>query len=92
MTGRGAGFCAGYSVPGNANPVGRGGMGMGRGGGRGWRNQRFPVARGVGNYGPNMAPVTPENELQALQSQAEAMKADLDQINERIAQLDAEKK
>ena len=37
MTGRGAGFCAGYSVPGYANPVGGGGygFGFGRGGGRG---------------------------------------------------------
>jgi len=40
MTGRTAGFCAGYSVPGYANPVGGRGMGMGwgRGGGRGRRN------------------------------------------------------
>lgn len=43
MTGRGAGFCAGYSVSGFANPVpGRGGFargwGMGRGGGWGRRN------------------------------------------------------
>jgi hypothetical protein len=40
MTGRGAGFCAGYNVPGYTNPVpGRGFWGGGnRGGGRGWRN------------------------------------------------------
>ena len=45
MTGRGAGYCAGYSVPGYMNPVsggGRGWFGRGggafRGGGRGWRN------------------------------------------------------
>lgn len=52
MTGRATGFCAGYGMPGYANPVaGRGfGMGFGRGrgawgrgrfaggGGRGWRN------------------------------------------------------
>jgi len=46
MTGRAAGYCAGYSVPGFANPVfGRGfGAGRGRGGGgggRGWRNQFY---------------------------------------------------
>lgn len=51
MTGRAAGFCAGYSVPGYANPVqGRGGMGFGMGfgrgrafggGGRGWRNRYY---------------------------------------------------
>jgi hypothetical protein len=48
MTGRAAGFCAGYQVPGYMNPVGArgfGGRGRGfwgrggsRGGGRGWRN------------------------------------------------------
>jgi hypothetical protein len=43
MTGRGAGFCAGYSVAGFMNPGhGRGfGGGFGRGGGRGWRNQFY---------------------------------------------------
>ena len=39
MTGRAAGFCAGYPVPGYMNPVGgRGYWGRGRGGGRGRRN------------------------------------------------------
>ncbi|HOY09931.1 MAG TPA: DUF5320 domain-containing protein [Candidatus Omnitrophota bacterium] len=44
MTGRGAGFCAGYSMPGYTNPLpGRGALGqgrgsLGRGGGRGRRN------------------------------------------------------
>ena len=39
MTGRAAGFCAGYSVPGYMNPVGgRGYWGWGRGGGWGRRN------------------------------------------------------
>jgi len=36
MTGRAAGFCAGYPVPGYANPVGGRGMGMGWGRGRGF--------------------------------------------------------
>ena len=54
MTGRGAGFCAGYGIPGYANPIpgrgwgagGRGyggrmgrGFGGGFGGGRGWRHR-----------------------------------------------------
>jgi hypothetical protein len=45
MTGRGAGYCAGYGAPGYANPMpGRGfGMGRGRGGGwgRGWRHMYY---------------------------------------------------
>ena len=43
MTGRGAGFCAGYTMPGYMNPLagrGYGGRGFG-GGGRGWRNQFY---------------------------------------------------
>lgn len=39
MTGRGAGYCAGYPAPGFMNPVpGRGVWGWGRGGGRGHRH------------------------------------------------------
>jgi len=52
MTGRAAGYCAGYPVPGYMNPIPGGGRGwfgfgrgwgkgrgwFGRGGGRGWRN------------------------------------------------------
>lgn len=42
MTGRAAGYCAGYQVPGFMNPVPGGGFwGWGRGGGRGWRNQYY---------------------------------------------------
>ncbi|MEA3490258.1 MAG: DUF5320 domain-containing protein [Candidatus Omnitrophota bacterium] len=60
MTGRAAGYCAGYSVPGYMNPLpgrgwfGRGGgWGRGRGFGRGfdrpWR--AYPYAYGVPYYG-----------------------------------------
>ena len=57
MTGRSAGYCAGYNVPGYMNPYGGRGMGLrrgrfyGRGGGfgRGW---------GVGVNGVPAAPVT----------------------------------
>ncbi|MBN1917688.1 MAG: DUF5320 domain-containing protein [Verrucomicrobia bacterium] len=48
MTGRAAGYCAGYPVPGFMNPVGGRGFGGGggrgfggRGGGRGWRNMYY---------------------------------------------------
>ena len=44
MTGRGAGYCAGYSVPGYANPVG--GRGLGRGGG-GWGYRNWFRATGM---------------------------------------------
>ncbi|RJP64978.1 MAG: hypothetical protein C4532_18115 [Candidatus Abyssobacteria bacterium SURF_17] len=65
MTGRGAGYCAGFSTPGFANPVpGRGGWGRGRGrgywgagGGRGWRHWYYATgvpgwARAGWGFGP----------------------------------------
>jgi len=58
MTGRGAGYCAGYGAPGYANAMpGRGfGMGWGRGGGwgggRGWRNMYYATGLpGWARYG-----------------------------------------
>lgn len=44
MTGRAAGYCAGYPIPGYMNPIGGrgfGGFGRGRGGGWGRRNQFY---------------------------------------------------
>jgi hypothetical protein len=56
MTGRGAGYCAGYGTPGYANPMpGWGfGRGWGRGGGgrRGWRNMYYATGLpGWARYG-----------------------------------------
>jgi len=58
MTGRAAGFCAGYSVPGYANPVGGHGMGMGWGRGRG-RGRGFGWGRagyGMPAWGGGVSP------------------------------------
>ncbi len=73
MTGRAAGFCAGYGVPGYTNPVfgrgrgfgwGRGygfrggwGRGFGRGFGRAWAAP-YPAYSGYGYY-PPAAPTAP---------------------------------
>jgi len=71
MTGRGAGFCAGYPTPGFANPAwgcggGRGwGRGGGGGGGRGWRHRHGYRATGMPGWqrapmaGPAHAPAAP---------------------------------
>jgi len=60
MTGRAAGFCAGYPVPGYANPVGGRGMGMGWGRGGGWgRGRGFGWGRagyGLPAYGSAVNP------------------------------------
>jgi hypothetical protein len=96
MTGRGAGFCAGYNVPGFMNAVpGRGGMGFGRGRGRGcgvgmgWRHgwgfQGFPAAN---------QPVSSSqgDELSALRGQAKYLGEALQSITSRISELEAETK
>jgi hypothetical protein len=83
MTGRGAGYCAGYSVPGYVNPAGgRGWFGFGRGFGRG---------RGRG-FGRGFAvPPTAREEADILKEESELLKQQLQDIQERINMLDAEK-
>jgi len=101
MTGRGAGFCAGYPVPGYMNP------GAGRGGGRGWRhwyratgmpgwmraNQGMPAFGGGVNpqMYQNVQPPTPDEETAMLNNQAEFLKQQLDEIQNRINDLASDK-
>ena len=100
MTGRAAGFCAGYPVPGYANPVGGRGMGMswgrGRGRGRGfgwagagygmpaWGGAANPYAYGGVPFAPTM---TAEQELDGLKQQAEYFQDALDEISKRIEEF-----
>jgi hypothetical protein len=49
MTGRAAGYCAGYAMPGYANPLWGRGFGWGRGGGFG-RGRGLGFRRGRGGY------------------------------------------
>lgn len=62
MTGRAAGYCAGYPTPGFMNPGGGRGMGMawGRGGGGGmgmaWRRGWGGAWRGGAPYAPSWGP------------------------------------
>ncbi|HUU91399.1 MAG TPA: DUF5320 domain-containing protein [Phycisphaerae bacterium] len=113
MTGRAAGYCAGYPVPGFMNPIpggGFGGMGRGwgrgRGRGRGWGWQAgygaaaygpyagAPYAPAYGPYpGAPYAPaVPPETELDALKTQADYFTKALEEIRQRIDELQAEQK
>lgn len=90
MTGRAAGFCAGYSVPGYTNPVfGRGffgrGRGMGLGRGRGWRNMFYKT--GLPEVFRNNQ-LTPQMELEALKKQAEYMQNEIKAVNDRINELE----
>ena len=94
MTGRAAGYCAGYATPGFANPAGgRGFWGRGRGrGGWGFRNG-FGAggSPGYGSVPMTMAPpAAPQQELEALRQQAASLQNALNEINERVEQLQAE--
>ncbi len=95
MTGRAAGYCAGYGTPGFANPVGGRGFGFwgggrGRGGGRGWRNRFYATGWPGGMRGGVYAAPAPEQELEALKQQAASLQNALNEINERVEQLQSD--
>ena len=106
MTGRGAGYCAGYSVPGFMNPVpGQGlGRGFGRGFGRGWGRgggRGMGWGRGGGAYGVPAAPYpyaapypepTPADERALLEDQMGFLKEQLEGIKQRLDELAKEEK
>lgn len=100
MTGRGAGFCAGFSVPGYANPGGGFGRGfqnrmVGGGFGRGFQNRTAGFGcRGRGRgffpgYAPQNAPApTAEEEKEMLQDQLKYLKEELNNVQTRINEIE----
>ncbi len=95
MTGRGAGYCAGYDVPGYANP-GFGGLGPQRGrgwggGGRGWRRMFYATGLpGWLRFGYGPAAMSQDQEVQMLRGQADALKRQLDAISQRLGEIEGE--
>jgi hypothetical protein len=51
MTGRRAGYCAGYDAPGWASPIPGRGLGLGWARGGGWRHRNWYSATGVPGWG-----------------------------------------
>ncbi len=99
-TGRQAGYCAGYAVPGFASSGYGGGFGSGRGGRRGCRNMFYMTglpgwARvGLGGADTGMPPagshaMTREQELDLLKQQADQVAKTLDSIRQRINELES---
>jgi hypothetical protein len=106
MTGRAAGYCAGYPVAGFMNSYagrpglgfgyGRGfGRGMGRGYGRAyWPANFYPVTPPSIAYGGGFyqPPVEPKQEMEMLAEEAKALKEQLEAINKRITELEKSEK
>ncbi len=101
MTGRAAGFCAGYDRPGFTNPIGGrlgGGFGWGRGRGmgfgRGMGRWDYPAAvpYGAPLYPSTQYGYTSEQERDILQNQAKALQNELEHIQTRISELETESK
>ena len=105
MTGRGAGFCACYAMPGYANgAMGRGfsdrGGGGGFGRGRGYRNMYWTTgmpgwARGgfptreLAAYPSPAVEFSPAQEANALKDQVKYMQDSINVLNERIKELES---
>ncbi|MDD5613819.1 MAG: DUF5320 domain-containing protein [Candidatus Omnitrophica bacterium] len=96
MTGRAAGYCAGFSTPGYVNSIPGRGFGFGRGFGRG-RGRGFGFGRGFGWAGypyaalAYPADIAPKQEADMLKAEAEAMQREIDAINQRIKDLESAK-
>lgn len=103
MTGRRAGYCAGYGGPGFANPAyggygrgwgqGWGSRGFARGGGRGWRHRYYATGRPAWlDFGPPPwaygTPPTHDQELEGLKREAEWLQGQLDDVGRRIEELE----
>ena len=95
-SGRAAGYCGGFDVPGYANPGrGRGGWGFGRGGGGRGRGRGFGARwRGLGfgapdwtSWGAFASPgLDAEAERQVLKIRADALRAQIQAIESRLAE------
>jgi len=103
MTGRAAGYCAGYATPGYANPVAGGGRGRGMGfrqgfGGQGGRGmgmgfrggRQWGCGYGVPTVAGPTAP-TAEQEASLLKAQAQNLENALADIQKRLGDIEAGK-
>ena len=104
MTGRAAGYCAGYSVPGFMNPIGGYGRGWGRGHGRGFgRGWGRGFGRGWYTYPPSVVgqptypqayppvaqPQSPEQEVAALENYQKQLEAEKADLEEEMGGVKA---
>ena len=108
MTGRGLGYCAGYSTPGYTKGSGMG-RGRGYGWGRGWRGGGWGGGRrfypSPYYYPPDVTPpyppatvppwstaLDPEDESKYLDQTLSSLKKEIELIEKRLEELASEKK
>ena len=95
MTGRAAGYCAGYSVPGYTNPGGRRGAygygrgWYGRGAGRGWRNRYYATGDpgwGRAQYAPGAwtAGAYPYDEQPDAEEEMQLLKEQAEELKRQL--------
>ena len=102
MTGRAAGYCAGYPVPGYANPIAgwgygraRGGWGRGGGRGRGWRNWYYATgmpgwqraAAGMPAYGAGWAVPPVPYQPPSREQEVEMLKGQAKHFEDGLAEI-----
>ena len=87
MTGRAAGICAGYGIPGYAGFGGGGARGFGRGAGRGGGCGRGFRCGWIAPVAGAIAPTGPQ-EIAVLKQQAQQLQADMELIQSRIQELE----
>jgi hypothetical protein len=98
MTGKGLGYCGGFDAPGYAymQPFLGRGRGFGRGRGRGMRRgMGFGLRWGAPVYPypyTYATPYTGENEAEILRQQAKNLEDTLEQINQRLSQVEEQTK
>jgi len=98
ITGRRAGYCAGYTVPGYMNPWAYGEFGRGRGYGAGWRGggprwrnrfyaPEYPVPPMPYPY-PYAGEMAPDEERKFLKHEAEELRNELRNIEKRLSEME----
>jgi len=91
MTGRAAGYCAGYSVPGHLNPIsGRGFYGVGRGG-YPWGGV-YGAPYGDYPYPPYAPGPTPKEEESYLKEEISLLEDQIKSVKERLKVVEKEEK
>jgi uncharacterized protein YceH (UPF0502 family) len=89
MTGRQAGFCAGYDAPGSVRlPYGRG-MGFGRG--RGFRRMYYLAGMPVNQRFRYTSDVKAKDERDSLENQIKFLEEQLLQLKDRMDSLNGER-